>query len=520
MATSGTRTPNGFDTNTETDGHGFLDFDAAHLSRFIDAFAQQHIVCVGDLMLDYFVYGDAKRISPEAPVPVLRYNREVKALGGSGNVVQNVAALGAEVDCISVVGDDAIAEELKALLDRNKRIRHRLHVIPGRYTTSKIRYLAGSQQVVRVDREDVGPIDSSLEDQIIEAVKDSLRPNSVVVLADYAKGVLTKRLLTEIISLARSRDIKVVVEPKSVDFTRYANASVLIANSHEMSAATRMPCVTDQEAHLATRRGKELGEFDNVITTRSEKGMVALDDHGTMHSFPTKAKEVFDVSGAGDTVNAVVALMLGAGARLEQAAFVANEAAGLVVSKLGTSVTTVGELKDALLQEDGSNYSDKISDLQALCMKVADLQQSKKTVGFTNGCFDILHVGHLSLLTQARAACDHLIVGVNSDASVKRLKGSDRPVNNEHDRAHILAALEPVDSVIIFDEDTPLEVITALRPDLLVKGADYDIENVVGADVVEKSGGRVLLADLVVGRSTTSVIEKISKAQEKQENRP
>ncbi|MGD9916021.1 MAG: bifunctional heptose 7-phosphate kinase/heptose 1-phosphate adenyltransferase, partial [Rhizobiaceae bacterium] len=255
-----------------TDEHGFLDFDGAHLDRFIDAFAGQHVVCVGDLMLDNFVYGDARRISPEAPVPVLRFQREVKVLGGAGNVVRNVAALGGSVACIGVVGDDAVADEVARLLAEEPRVTSTLIAIPGRPTTSKVRYLAGSQQMVRVDREDVGPVSAREEDRIIKAVAEALGDNSVLVLADYAKGVLTDRVCAEIITIARSRNLVVVVEPKSTDFRRYANGTVIVANADEMAAATRMPCRTDADAGAATREAQRFGGFANVVTTRSEKG--------------------------------------------------------------------------------------------------------------------------------------------------------------------------------------------------------------------------------------------------------
>jgi D-beta-D-heptose 7-phosphate kinase/D-beta-D-heptose 1-phosphate adenosyltransferase len=492
-----------------TDDQGFLDFDGAHLDRFIDAFAGQHVVCVGDLMLDNFVYGEAKRISPEAPVPVLRYSRELKVLGGAGNVVRNVAALGAGVACIGVVGDDAVGRQVAELLAAEPRVTASLVAIAGRPTTSKVRYLAGSQQMVRVDREEIGPIGRQEEERIVAAVAAALKDNSVLVLADYAKGVLTDRVCAETIALARQRGLTVVVEPKTDDFARYAEATVIVANADEMSTATRLPCRTDTEAAAATREAQRIGQFGNVITTRSDKGMVALDARGVLHSFPAKAKEVFDVTGAGDTVNAAIALMLGAGASLAQAAYVANEAAGIVVSKLGTSVTSAEELKAALLVDDSVNFSDKISTRAAMADRAAALQRQHRKVGFTNGCFDILHTGHLSLLSQARAACDFLVVGLNSDESVRRLKGALRPINSEHNRALMLAALEMVDGVVIFGEDTPLELITALKPDVLVKGADYRREDVVGGDFVEKRGGQVLLANLVAGQSTTRLIEQI-----------
>jgi D-beta-D-heptose 7-phosphate kinase / D-beta-D-heptose 1-phosphate adenosyltransferase len=495
-----------------TDTKGFLDFDSAHLGHFIDLFREQHVVVIGDVMLDSFVYGEARRISPEAPVPVLRFSNEIKVLGGAGNVVRNISALGGSVACVGVVGEDAVGDEIENLLRAEGTVSCALVRIPDRPTTTKIRYLAAGQQVVRVDREDVGPIDRGTEDRLIAEIKAQLRPRSLVVLADYAKGVLTERLLRAVIGLAREQGNRTVVEPKSADFGRYAEAHLIIGNSGEIAAATRMPTVTDSEVAAATREARRIGAFDAVITTRSEKGMVALDADAVLHSFPTRAQQVFDVSGAGDTVTAVVTLMLAAGGSVSEAAYVANEAAGIVVSKLGTSVTSPAELKARLSEDDGVNYADKVASIAEMAGRVTAIQRSRLRVGFTNGCFDILHVGHLSLLSQARAACDYLVVAVNSNESVKRLKGPGRPVNTEHDRALMLAALEMVDGVVIFSEDTPLKTIEVLQPDLLVKGADYRRDQIVGGDFVERHGGQVMIANLVAGRSTTRTIEKLSAA--------
>ena len=492
-----------------TGSQGFLDFDAKHLTGFIDRFPRQHIVVVGDVMLDSFVYGDAQRISPEAPVPVLRFRSEMTALGGAGNVVRNISAFDADAACVGVVGDDVVGREVEALLTGQCGVTSALVRMPGRPTTTKVRYLAAGQQVVRVDREEVEAIDSTVEDEVIAAVKSQVRNDSLIIIADYAKGVLTRRVLEAIIVFARANGVRTIVEPKNADFTRYRHGHLIIGNAGEIAAATRMPTATDADVSAATREARRLGDFEAVITTRSDKGIVALDDKGVLHSFPARAQQVFDVSGAGDTVTATVALMLAAGASLAEAAYTANEAASIVVSKLGTSVTSADELKSRLREDDGVNYADKIASLEDMLARVLQQQRTKRRVGFTNGVFDILHVGHLSLLAQARAACDYLVVAVNSDESVRRLKGPARPVNTQHDRALLLAALEMVDGVVVFSEDTPLRAIETLKPDLLVKGADYRRENIVGGDFVERRGGRVVIANLVSERSTTRTIDRI-----------
>ncbi|QEN12690.1 D-glycero-beta-D-manno-heptose 1-phosphate adenylyltransferase [Mycolicibacterium sp. ELW1] len=497
------------------DSQGFLDFDASHLAGFIERFPEQHIVVVGDVMLDSFVYGDAQRISPEAPVPVLRFSSEMTALGGAGNVVRNISAFDADVACVGVVGDDVVGREVEALLSGQRGVTCALVRMPGRPTTTKVRYLAAGQQVVRVDREELAAIDSTAEDEVIAAVKQQVRDGSLIILADYAKGVLTRRVLDEIIAFARAKGVRTVVEPKSADFARYRHAHLIIGNASEIAAATRMPTATDTDVHAATREAQRLGDFQAVITTRSEKGVVALDDNSVLHSFPARAQQVFDVSGAGDTVTATVALMLATGASLAEAAYIANEAASIVVSKLGTSVTSADELKARLQEDDGVNYADKIASLDDMLARVLQQQRTKRRVGFTNGVFDILHVGHLSLLAQARVACDYLVVAINSDDSVRRLKGPERPINTEHDRALLLAALEMVDGVVMFGEDTPLRVIETLKPDLLVKGADYRREQIVGGDFVERRGGRVVIANLVGERSTTRTIDRIRRQAEK-----
>jgi D-beta-D-heptose 7-phosphate kinase/D-beta-D-heptose 1-phosphate adenosyltransferase len=369
-----------------------------------------------------------------------------------------------------------------------------------------------------VDREEVSPIESTVEDEVIAAVKAQVRHDSLVILADYAKGVLTPRVLKEIIAFARAKGLRTIAEPKSADFSRYGHAHLLIGNASEIAAATRMPTVTDADVSAATREARRVGGFETMITTRSDKGIVALDGGDVLHSFPARAQQVFDVSGAGDTVTAVVTLMLATGASLAEAAYVANEAAGIVVSKLGTSVTSADELKNRLREDDGVNYADKVSSIEEMLARVLQQQRAKRRVGFTNGIFDILHIGHLSLLAQARAACDFLVVAINSDDSARRLKGPERPVNTQHDRALLLAALEMVDGVVVFADDTPLRAIETLKPDLLVKGADYRREQIVGGDFVERSGGQVVIANLVSDRSTTRTIEKMRKRVENEDS--
>jgi len=484
--------------------------DTSSLLRLIDALPAARVLCCGDLMLDRFVYGDVERVSPEAPIPVVRVDREVTMLGGVGNVARNVAALGARAEIVALVGSDTAADLVTTLIDHEERID--AHLIPdaARRTSVKTRYVASGQQLLRADEEHLSPIAGDARSQLIDTFSDRLAGCDAVVLSDYAKGVLSADVLAVLIDLARAAGKPVVADPKGRDFARYRGATVLTPNRKELSAATGRRC--DGDAEVESAAGDLLTTFglDTVLVTRSEQGMTLIRrGHGPYH-IPARAREVFDVSGAGDTVVAVVGTVLAAGGAAPAAAELANLAGGLVVGKVGTAIVTADELRDGLHVDDVLATEAKIVSRREALERVERWRVRGRRIGFTNGCFDLIHPGHVSLLNQARAACDRLIVGLNSDDSVRRLKGAGRPVQAETARATVLASLLPVDLVVVFTEDTPRDLIEAIRPDVLVKGADYTVDAVVGADIVQGYGGRVILAELAEGFSTTGTIAKMS----------
>ncbi len=472
------------------------------------------VMVLGDIMLDRFVYGAVERISPEAPIPVLRIARETAMLGGAGNVLRNLAALGARPRGVAVVGEDAAGAEIEALARAGLHPaggRIDLLTAPGRPTTIKDRFIAAGQQLLRVDRDPEGSLDAGTEERVVAAALAALEGAAAVILSDYGKGLLTDKVIAAVIGAAAARGCPVVVDPKSRDFARYRGASWVTPNRRELQEASGLPTGDDAAITAAAQKVMDEAGIAGVLATRSEQGMtVSAGGIGT-HHLKAEAREVFDVSGAGDTVVAAFAAALAAGLPAVTAAQLANVAAAIVVGKLGTAVARPEEILHALHASDLLAAEAKVSDLDGLRDQVARWRQAGLTVGFTNGCFDLLHPGHISLLEQARAACDRLIVGLNSDASVRRLKGETRPVQGEAARAAVLASLATVSRVVIFGEDTPLKLIEALKPDVLVKGADYSIDQVVGAAIVQGYGGRVVLADLAQGHSTTATIERLAR---------
>ncbi len=486
------------------------------LARHVDAFAEATVICVGDIMLDRFISGDVDRISPEAPIPVLRVGRETAMLGGAGNVVRNLVGLKVRTRFLSVVGDDACGCEVAELLSTLPDVEPVLQVEPGRQTPLKVRYLAGTQQLLRADHETVRAIRDLDADRMAGAAEAMLAEAApgrcVLVLSDYGKGVLTDSLLRRLIDAATAHGVPVVVDPKGRDFARYRGATFVTPNRKELAEATDLPTATDAEVVAACRAVIDGGGLKGVLATRSQDGMTLIaDEGGAIHHLPAEAREVFDVSGAGDTVVATLAAALAAGVPAPDAAQLANVAAGIVVGKVGTAAVHAAELVDTLHHQDLNDAESKVLPLDRAVERAEAWRRRGLVVGFTNGCFDLLHPGHLSLLRQARAACDRLIVGVNGDASVKRLKGDSRPIQTEAARSAILASLAMVDMVVIFGADTPLELIRALRPRVLVKGADYTVETVVGAADVQGWGGRVVLADLEPGQSTTATIDRMAR---------
>ncbi|MGE0719687.1 MAG: D-glycero-beta-D-manno-heptose-7-phosphate kinase [Alphaproteobacteria bacterium] len=482
----------------------------ADLADRVEALAAARVLCVGDVMLDRYIYGSVERISPEAPIPVLRIQREADTLGGAGNVLRNLLALGVETCFLSVVGDDAAGREIQAIIAAEERVEPHVLTERGRITPIKTRYVAGQQQLLRADRETVGQIGDAQREDLIHLARSAAVEQSVVVLSDYDKGVLRDGVAPGVIAAARAAGKTVVVDPKGTDYGRYRGANVLTPNRRELAEATGMPVGTAEEIVAASRRLIGRLDLDALLVTRSQDGMTLVERGGAIHHLPAEAREVFDVSGAGDTVLAVFAAAIGAGLSLLDAARMSNVAAGLVVGKIGTAVAHSVELARALRARDLGHGEVKMLPFAAALDRVRNWRQEGRAIGFTNGCFDLLHPGHVALLKAARAACDRLVVGINSDDSVTRLKGAGRPVQNEAARATVLSSLGDVDLVVIFAEDTPYNLIDALRPDVLVKGADYTIDQVVGADIVQARGGRVVLVDLVPGFSTTATVAKLT----------
>ncbi len=480
------------------------------LIPLVEALAGARVLCVGDVMLDHYVYGRVERVSPEAPIPVLRVEREVRKLGGAGNVLSNLHALGTQACFISVTGNDSAGREVGKLVAALAGIEAHVFGERGRTTTIKTRYIADTQQMLRADREQVAPLTDAQREDVRRMVEQVLPHYQVTVLSDYAKGVLAQGVAGDIIAAATRAGHPIVVDPKGMDYGAYRGASIIKPNRRELGEATKRPVDSESAVVAAARSLIDAHGFGAVLVSLSQEGMLVVEQSGATAKLGAEAHEVFDVSGAGDTVIAVVAAALAAGAPVLDAARLANVAAGIVVGKVGTAIVHATELIERLVDREAV-ATRKVLPLALAVDHVARWRRKGLRIGFTNGCFDLLHPGHVSLLAQARAACDRLVVGLNSDASVMRLKGPGRPVQNEQARSAVLASLASVDLVVLFDEDTPRNLITELKPDLLVKGADYRHDQVVGADLVEAYGGRVMLAELVPGFSTTATIAKLAR---------
>jgi D-beta-D-heptose 7-phosphate kinase/D-beta-D-heptose 1-phosphate adenosyltransferase len=474
-------------------------------------FSHLTVLCVGDIMLDRFLHGDIERISPEAPVPVIHLRETREMLGGAGNVASNIASLGGTAILVGLVGADDAGARLRAIAALRGTIIPALIETRHRPTICKTRFVAGRQQVVRADEESRAPLHAEEEQALIAALEAHLAGAHAVIFSDYGKGALSRSVVTRGIAAARAHGVKVFVDPKSDDFSIYRGAACITPNAREMAAAARASVGTEAEIAAAAHRVMAEAGVDAILVTRSEKGMTLV-EAGGVTSVSARAREVFDVSGAGDTVIATLALAQADGRSLAQAMHIANAAAGVVVSKLGTATADMAEIMHELSAQDAAAGSASVPGLMTLAAAqalVARWRAQGFSVGFTNGCFDILHPGHVSLLAFARSQCDRLLVALNSDESVRRLKGAARPVNALGQRAQVMAAIRYVDGVVSFEEDTPLSLISALVPDVLVKGADYRVDQVVGAELVHAAGGRVVLAELVAGQSTTGIIERM-----------
>ncbi|MBS1084495.1 D-glycero-beta-D-manno-heptose-7-phosphate kinase [Gluconobacter kondonii] len=477
----------------------------------IDNFEFGRLAVIGDLLLDQYISGQVGRISPEAPVPVLLRSGHQVVPGGAANVAVNAAALGCSVALIGVVGDDAMASILRALLEKWTGIDVSGFVEEADWTTiSKTRVLSGHQQIVRIDEERVIDFSEQTKNRLISNACAAIDRADVLVCSDYAKGVLSDNVLQAVIGYANQKGIPVIVDPKRKHFAAYRGATLITPNRSEMMLATGLPLRTDNEVTQAAELISE--QFGgNVLVTRSEEGMTLWCRDGHVRHEAAHKSEVYDVSGAGDTVIATVASVLSAGQDLDTAVIIATVAASIAVGKLGTAAVSREELSHELM--DDIAETDMLATLDQAISMVTHWHRHGASVVFTNGCFDLLHPGHIALIRAAAQQGDKLVVGINSDASVKRLKGETRPIQNEKARAMVMGALRDVDIVVIFDEDTPLDVIQKLKPDVLVKGADYTEDAVVGGDFVKSLGGRVALVDLVAGCSTTGIVKQMTQKE-------
>lgn len=471
----------------------------------VDDFAGKRILVVGDVMLDQFVRGEVGRVSPEAPALVLRIAEESYRLGGAGNVAVNIADLGATAVLVGLIGNDPAAHRLSAICALNPRLECQFIAHRDWPTITKTRFIAADNHLLRADHEK-SEVPADVDERIIAAITEIAPSCDAMVISDYSKGLVTTGVIEAMVKAAQAAGVPLVADPKRRSFAAYRGCTVLTPNRKELAEATGLPARS--EAEIAAAMPLALAAFGGpILLTRSEEGMSLFEPDAPPLHEGARCRAVRDVSGAGDTVAAALVLALGAGASLAEGMRIANAAAGVVVAKSGTASLSQRELADAMLVDpDGRTRAAKIATRTLAEMIRREWGNEGLSVGFTNGCFDIIHPGHVRLLRAARARCDRLIVGLNADASVTRLKGPARPIQTEGARADVIAALEAVDLVVLFDEDTPLELLAAVQPDVLFKGADYTIEEVVGGDLVRANGGRVELIDLVPGQSTTHLV--------------
>jgi len=463
------------------------------------------LLVIGDLMIDHYLWGACERISPEAPVQVVNIDNESTLLGGAGNVINNLKTLGANVDVIGIVGGCKISDELKRLLDDIEVDTKYLFIEQDRITSKKSRIIASQQQVVRYDRESTDEINDKSQNHILDTFKKIIANYELVLLSDYGKGTLTNKLTQSLINVANKYDKKVLIDPKGSDYSKYKGAYLLTPNIKEASEATKINIIDDTSLNQAIIQLKSQCDLDVSLITLSDKGVAVYDDEFRIH--PTFAREVFDVTGAGDTVLASLGFALACDLNIDEAIEFSNFAAGVVVGKIGSATATLNEIieyESSLNKSFSEEHIKTLNEIIALC---TELKAREKRVVFTNGCFDLLHAGHVKYLETAKSFGDVLIIGLNSDRSVTALKGEGRPINAQMDRAYILAALEVVDYVVIFDEDTPYELIKAIKPHTLVKGRDYESKEVIGQDIADE----LKLVEFVDGKSSTQTIEKIQK---------
>jgi len=473
----------------------------------ISAFKDQAILVIGDLMIDEYLWGNVERISPEAPVQIVDIERTEYTLGGAGNTVRNLASLGASVYVSSVVDNKENGSLITEGLAKINVYTEGLFKDPNRVSSRKTRVMAGHQQVLRIDKETKTPIGRQYENKLIDFIKDNISNFHAIIASDYMKGVLTEKVLSNVIKAAKEANKPIIIDPKGADYRKYVGATIITPNAKEAELASGITIINASDLKEAgIKLLKEL-ETNAILITRGSKGMSLFKKDGGTIDIPAVAREVYDVTGAGDTVVSVLGLGLAAGLSFENAATLSNIAAGIVVEKVGTATVTIGELEDRL--EERKVRSSKIKTQEEIMEVIQRLRKKEKKIVFTNGCFDLLHIGHIKLLREAKMKGDILIVALNSDSSVRKLKGKKRPVITYSERAQILSALDCVDYVVKFAELTPLTLIKKIKPDVLVKGNDYSKEEVVGKDIVEKYGGRVELIDLVKGKSSSGIVKRI-----------
>jgi D-beta-D-heptose 7-phosphate kinase/D-beta-D-heptose 1-phosphate adenosyltransferase len=466
---------------------------------------QPHIAVIGDIMLDHYIFGRCERISPEAPVPVFDTQTEKSLLGGAGNVLSNLLSLEANATLFSVLGKDDNALLIKKAL--NKLPFHHNFILyeDNRISTKKTRIIASHQQMIRLDEESTHSIKKGTENVLLHQLKESIHLYDVILLSDYGKGLLSTTLTQSIIKLAKSYDIPILVDPKGENYNKYTGATLLTPNKKEALLALKIPIDSQENLSTALYTFKKRYQLKYALITLSEEGIALLDKK--VEIIPTVAKEVFDVTGAGDTVIASLSVAIASGLSIQEACQFSNQAAAVVVAKVGSATTTLHEISLYTHTLSKGRAESKYKQLSELKSIVSHLQLEGKRIVFTNGCFDILHRGHASYLEKAKQLGDILIVGINADESIQKLKGENRPINTLEDRAFLIASLESVDFVIDFEEETPYRLIQSLHPDILVKGADYQNKEVIGSDLVKE----VVLIDFVEGKSTTKIIEKIIK---------
>lgn len=479
------------------------------LTGWVDKLHASRILVIGDVMIDRFVFGNISRISPEAPIGVLNTGETKSSLGGAGNVVRNLLTLGAQVNFISVIGDDSEGHEIKKMLSTYNRIKSRFIVESPRKTSIKTRFIANRQQILRVDRETTDCINGASNEELLQAAHEYMNECNAIILSDYGKGVLPQDIIAAVIEMAKKRDIPVFIDPKGTDYTRYRGATVLTPNLKELRDATNMPVDNNEQVILAARKLIYTCKLFAILVTRSQDGMSLVLSSGSVRHLKAEAREVFDVSGAGDTVIAITAAAYGAGAQLDEAAVLANIGAGIAVGKLGTAVIYPQDLIRAIRLQTLSDTEAKVLEHKAAVDRVELWRHKGYKIGFTNGVFDLLHPGHLSLLSQAKKNCDRLIVGLNGDISAKNIKGVET-LQDENARSTVLASLKYVDVVVIFHEDTPVNLLNLLHPDILIKGANYTEREVVGAEIVMAYGGEIMLVNISDAYSKDSILYKIT----------